>query len=125
MFRSLLLFCCLPGLAAAGELHKCQSAEGQLSYQSAPCAPGARTLWVRDALPETVPPSPVTRVAAAEPAAPRAAVARSRAVRRDPRESRCAAARRSADARRDRDWNRLGFRERSELDAAVARACAR
>ena len=125
MFRHLLLLSCLPGLAGAAELHKCLSAEGRPSYQSSPCAPGTRTLWVRDATPETIPPNPAKGVPVAEDTVTRPVTARPRTVRRDAGAARCASARRFADARRDRDWSRLDFRQRSELDAAVARACRR
>jgi hypothetical protein len=127
----LLLLSLLPGLSAAAKLHKCLAADGQPSYQSEACAPGARTLWVRDALPEASPPRPTAQVATqarSEPATP--APVRTRAVRtrqpsRDPKAARCAKARRAAELKRNREWNRLDFRQRSELDASVARACAR
>jgi hypothetical protein len=116
----------LPKPSPAAELHKCLAADGQLSYQSQPCSAGARTLWVRDALPEATPPRPAARVASRPtPPAPRAKAVRTRATARDPQATRCAQAQRAAELRRDREWNRLDFRQRSELDASVARACAR
>lgn len=129
-----LLLCCLPGLStAAAKLHKCLDAQGQPSYQSEACPPGTRTLWVRDALPEASPPRPAARVATGAattperttPAPARTKVVRARQPSRDPQASRCAKARRAAELKRDREWNRLDFRQRSELDASVARACAR
>lgn len=122
----LLLLACLPNLSLAAELHKCLGADGQLSYQSEACPAGARTLWVRDALPEASPPRPAARVAAATtPAPPRTKTVRTRQPSRDAQATRCAKARRAAELKRDREWNRLDFRQRSELDASVARACAR
>jgi len=122
----ILLLSLLPMPAAS--LHKCLGADGVASYQSLPCAPGQRTAWTRAA------PPPAARVAV--PAAPRAAPPPARPqgapVRRsvarqaaDPSASRCASVRRAADLTRDRLWNRLSFRQRSDLDARVARACAR
>jgi hypothetical protein len=124
----LLMLCLLPSAVAAEELHKCVDAEGAVSYQSAPCAADARTLWVRTVAPETTP----ARPAAVAKAGPVASAPGARAggpqrllpKRSDADRTRCAAARRSADATRDRLWNRLTFRQRSELDAKVARACA-
>lgn len=129
----LLLSCCLPGLSAAAKLHKCLDADGQPSYQSEACPPGTRTLWVRAALPEALPPRPAAQVATrttttparTTPAPARAKVVRARQPSRDPQATRCAKARRAAELKRDREWNRLDFRQRSELDASVARACAR
>ena len=110
--------------ACADELHKCVDAAGAVSYQSAPCAADARTLWVRTVASETSPARPASTPPAAPsgPAAPR--MRRAASPHRDTAASRCAAARRSADTTRDRLWNRLTFRQRSELDAKVARACA-
>lgn len=123
----LLLSCCLPALSAAAELHKCVDAEGVPSYQSQACPPGARTLWVRDALPEPEPARPAARVAAdaAPSPPPRKATTRVPRSAHDPAAGRCAAARRAADRKRDREWNRLDFRQRSELDASVTQACRR
>lgn len=133
MIRLLMSLSLLPSLSVAAELHKCVAADGQLSYQSEACPPSARTLWVRDALPEASPPRPAARVATRPTAAPapttpapaRTKAARARPPSRDPQATRCAKARRAADLRRDREWSRLDFRQRSELDASVARACAR
>ena len=125
MTRLLLLFL-LPNLCVAAELHKCLDAEGQLSYQSEACPAGARTLWVRDALPEASPPRPAAQVATrATSSPPRTKALRVRQPARDPQATRCTRARQAADLKRDREWNRLDFRQRSELDASVARACAR
>jgi hypothetical protein len=121
MHAMLLLLSLLP--APAPSLHKCLGADGVASYQSLPCAPGQRTAWTRAA--------PALAVPAPTPAAPpaRAAVATRRggAARRaaDSSATRCASARRAADLTRDRLWNRLSFRQRSDLDARVAQACAR
>ncbi|TNJ33917.1 hypothetical protein [Arenimonas terrae] len=109
----------------ADELHKCVDAAGAVSYQSAPCAAGSRTLWVRAVVPEATPARPAASAApTVSPGPARPGARRTTAPRRDPAASRCAAARRSADATRERLWNRLTFRQRSELDAKVARACA-
>ncbi len=123
----LLLMWARPDAAAADELHKCVDAVGTVSYQSAPCAAAARTLWVRTVAPDPVPARPTARVAMRQDETParRSATTPARAApRRDAQAARCESARRSADARRDKDWNRLTFRQRSELDAQVARACA-
>jgi hypothetical protein len=128
MSRALPLFlmlCMGSSAVCADELHKCVDAAGAVSYQSAPCAADARTLWVRTVAPEASPARPAAGTppaAASGPASPR--VRRTASPQRDAAASRCAAARRSADATRDRLWNRLTFRQRSELDAKVARACA-
>lgn len=123
-----LVLCLLSSAAGADELHKCIDAAGAVSYQSAPCAADARTLWVRTVAPETTPARPSV-VAKASPAAPAPGARAGRPprvapARPDATRTRCAAARRSADATRERLWNRLTFRQRSELDAKVARACA-
>lgn len=114
-------------------LHKCLGSDGVASYQSLPCGDGQRTAWTR-AAPAPAAPAPVAappRRAVPPPA--RQAQAQAQASRRtgparkavDPSAQRCAAARRAADLTRDRLWNRLSFRQRSDLDARVAQACAR
>jgi len=127
---------CLPASVPAAPLHKCFGADAVPSYQSLPCAPGQRTAWTRAASPVAHPPEALP--AAAAPAARlRTASPRTQAIRTgsprtqagrqavDPSASRCTAARRSADLTRDRLWNRLSFRQRSDLDAKVAQACVR
>jgi hypothetical protein len=111
--------------ARADELHKCAAADGAVSYQSAPCAATARTLWVRRVAPEATPVRPTAKVAGGDdsPGARRVTARVRSAPRRDARAERCAAARRSADVTRDKLWNRLTFKQRSDLDAQVARAC--
>lgn len=126
MHAILLLFLLLP--APSPRLHKCLGADGVASYQSLPCPPGQRTAWTRDAPPLAQPaPPPTSTRAAPSPARPARAVRRTAAVRKaaDPSAARCAAARRAAAITRDRLWNRLSFRQRSDLDAKVAQACAR
>ncbi|PRH82891.1 hypothetical protein [Arenimonas caeni] len=130
MSRTLLLVAALTLAGATGpgpHLRKCVSPAGAVSYQDQPCAPGADEAWVQPvkALP---PPAPVAAAAPAPAVAgPVRAGSRAQAppARPDPRRARCDRARREADELRDRQWNRLGFKERSELDARVARACAR
>lgn len=122
-----LLIFLLPAAAPAASLHKCVGADGVASYQSLPCAPGHRTVWTREAGPFAEPaPLPAPLSQAAAPARPRLPPRTQRVAREapDPSASRCAAARRAADLRRDRLWNRLSFRQRSDLDAKVAQACA-
>lgn len=124
----LLIPLLLPSPAAAGAVHKCLGEDGVPSYQSQPCGPAQRTAWTRAATPGAA--APVRVVTAPPPPPPvRAAPAAARkvAVRRtqDPVARRCAAARRAADLTRDRLWNRLSFRQRSELDQKVAYACRR
>lgn len=114
----------LSGSVCAAELHKCVGADGGASYQSAPCPPSQRTAWVRAVVPDAVPARPAATAGSQEPR--RAPRLRPAAVRsRKPPVSRCESARRAADQTRDRLWNRLSFKQRSELDARVARACAR
>jgi hypothetical protein len=124
MHAILLLLSLLP--ATAPSLHKCLGADGVASYQSLPCGPGQRTAWTR-AAPALAAPAPAVPAIAAAPARPVVAMARSRPARQvaDPSSSRCASARRAADLTRDRLWNKLTFRQRSDLDAKVAQACAR
>lgn len=123
----MLLLFLLPGAAPAASLHKCVSTDGVASYQSLPCAPGHRTVWTRHAGPDAGPAlQPVRPSVAAVPARTRPPLPTHRVARNaaDPSASRCAAARRAADLTRDRLWNRLSFRQRSDLDAKVVLACA-
>lgn len=116
----------IPAPALPAQLHKCAGDDGRVSYQSGPCAPGARTLWVRTVADEAKPARPAARVSpAAEPSTQTTARPRATPKKRDPAATRCANARRQAETTRDRLWNRLSFRQRSELDARVARACSR
>ena len=119
----------LVSAAATPSLHKCIGADGVASYQSLPCTAGQRTAWTRQPEPLAAAPAPVPLPRVAPPrgtprtvAAARAPVARKSA---DPSATRCANARRAADLTRDRLWNRLTFRQRSDLDAKVALACER
>ncbi|MBW8367037.1 MAG: hypothetical protein K0M70_04170 [Arenimonas sp.] len=126
MHAILLTFLLLPGPLPAS-LNKCIGADGVASYQSLPCAAHQRTAWSRRSPPQAVPP-PVQPVAAAVvPSRTRAPGPAARAVRPavKPAPTRCAAARQAADLTRDRLWNRLSFRQRSDLDAKVALACAK
>jgi hypothetical protein len=122
----LLLLILLP--APRPSLHKCLGADGVASYQSLPCGPGQRTAWTRAAPPPAAPaPAPALPPADA-PSRRQAAAPVPRSPARpaiDRAASRCASVRRAADLTRDRLWNRLSFRQRSELDAKVAQACAR
>jgi hypothetical protein len=128
-----------PRPASAPAIHRCVGVGGDISYQSAPCAAGARQDWVRPLPPPAPTPLSERSVSsrrnapasvAATPAVRRGTPARSGTRARAPSSrarapSPCERARRAADAIREQQWNRLGFRERSELDAGVARACAR
>ncbi|GGA66310.1 hypothetical protein GCM10011521_00500 [Arenimonas soli] len=125
-------------LSAAGptaELRKCVAASGAVSYQTLPCADGSHQAWVQPVKAES---APRPRTASAPPAAgpdrgqarrrpsPAAGKARAHgAGTAQARRLRCEKARRQADDLRDRLWNKLDFQQRSELDARVARACAR
>jgi len=124
MHAILLTFFLLPGSLPAS-LHKCVGANGIASYQSLPCAADQRTAWSRRSEPPAAAPPALPAAAAAPP--PRAAGAAARFVRpaAKPAPTRCAAARRAADLTRARLWNRLSFRQRSDLDAKVALACAK
>lgn len=119
---ALLLFAGLVPAADAAILHKCVDAGGQASYQSQPCGAAQRTEWVREAPPEPAR-APVT-VSVPTPVRVTPAV-RVRGTGGPSPPSACERARRAAQARFDREWNRLSFRQRSELDATVARACSR
>lgn len=116
--------------ATAPALYKCVSRSGEASYQSQACADSQRTAWVRELAPLSAPVAAPATTHGAEvraDAAMGAARQPLRATGGKPRlaKTRCAAARQSAAHQRDRLWNRLNFRQRSELDAKVARACAR
>jgi hypothetical protein len=122
-----LIALCLPSALPAASLYKCVAPGGAPAFQSQPCPAGHATAWVRE-LPASppLPPSPPSAAAPARAAAPvRSNQRAARAPRRDPVAVRCEAARRRAAEQRDRLWNRLSFRQRSQLDADVARACAR
>lgn len=131
-FPSLVLFPALLLAAASptAELRKCVAPGGAVSYQGKPCAEGSREAWVQPVKADPVP-APAVRAQAAKP--PRASRPAPRLLRtpprretaRDRRRKRCEKARAEADAKRDRLWNKLDFKARSELDASVARACAR
>ena len=128
MSRILLLVSVLAVAGTAGpgpQLRKCVAPGGAVSYQDQPCAPGAAEAWAQPvkSLPPPAPaaaPGPASRPVVVRAPAPVRASARS-----DPRRARCDKARREADELRDRLWNKLTFAERSDLDARVARACAR
>ena len=131
-FSSLVLFPALLVAAASptAELRKCIAPGGAVSYQTRPCAEDSRQAWVQPVKAEPAPgaakvkgPRESRTAARAAPRAPRAAPRRETA--RDLRRKRCDKARAAADAKRDKLWNKLDFKARSELDAAVARACAR
>lgn len=94
----LMLVC---GATSAAELHKCVDGDGRVSYQSSACASGSRTLWVRNALPEAVPPRPAAQVASKDAGAAmgRASATPIRISARPPARKRadaCTTARRSA-----------------------------
>jgi len=111
---------------ATMELRKCVAPGGATSYQTAPCAEGATEAWSQPVQAEPVRPAPRTavgRLPVPRSAAGARATATARPSPRDQRRARCDKARREADELRDRQWNRLGFDERSALDARVARAC--
>ena len=118
----------LVSVAATPSLHKCIGADGVASYQSLPCTAGQRTAWTRQPEPLAAAPAPAPTPRVAPPRGTRTvAAARAPAARKsaDPSATRCANARRAADLTRDRLWNRLNFRQRSDLDAKVALACGR
>ena len=114
--------------AGTADIRKCVDAQGRVSYQSTACAAGVDEAWVRRIDSVAVPAAPAATPPArpsARDAPPARRAARVVAPRVDAGAARCDAARRRADERRDRDWNRLDFRQRSALDAEVARACRR
>ncbi|HEX5694052.1 MAG TPA: hypothetical protein VFY00_05485 [Arenimonas sp.] len=119
------------------QLRKCVGATGAVSYQSLPCGQGSREAWVQPIKAGSAPEPPARMAArssarsadrrAARPASRRSVrkTAPRRASAGQARRERCKKARREADALRDRLWNKLDFQQRSDLDAKVARACAR
>jgi hypothetical protein len=117
--------------ASANALYKCLARNGEASYQSQACADGQRTVWVRELAPLAPAAAVPVTISAPEPSVRR--ITPPAAARRATKSSghagaaatRCAAARQSAARQRDRLWNRLSFKQRSELDARVALACAR
>jgi hypothetical protein len=108
-------------------LRRCVGPDGAVSWQSARCDANAREDTVRAFDRVSATPTPKTPAAApARAPSPRTLPHRRPPSRRDDdARRRCDAARRAADTARERDWNRLGFVERSRLDADVAAACAR
>lgn len=54
---SLWLAVALAARADAASLYKCSDGEGRLSYQSAPCPPGAAVVWERAVSAEAAPPA--------------------------------------------------------------------
>lgn len=114
------------------ELRKCVAASGAVSYQTLPCAEGSHQAWAQPVKAEAepppraaTPPEPARKQARRKPL-PAAGKARPRAGgAAQARRLRCDKARKEADELRDRLWNKLDFQQRSELDAKVARACAR
>lgn len=126
LFPALLLSAASPG----ADLYKCVAPSGAVSYQSLPCAEGSRQAWVQPvkAEPSARPRAPKARseLRARRSPAPRVRKARPRPPSEaHKRRQRCEKARREADELRDRLWNKLDFQQRSDLDAKVARACAR
>jgi len=117
----------------AAELRKCVGATGAVSYQTIPCAEGAREAWVQPIKRGSAPPPPAPEASAQRQGRPATGVAAKSARRGAPRRAstadvrrqRCEKARREADELRDRLWNKLDFQQRSDLDAKVARACSR
>lgn len=132
--QSILLFPALLVSAASptAELRKCVAPSGAISYQSLPCAEDSHQAWVQPVKAEAepppraaTPPEPARNQARRKPS-PAAGKARPRGGgAAQARRLRCDKARQEADALRDRLWNKLDFQQRSELDAKVARACAR
>lgn len=126
LFPALLLSAASPG----ADLYKCVAASGAVSYQSLPCAEGSHQAWVQPVKAEP-PARQRAPKARAEPRQRRGPAPTARKARPRPpsdaqkRRLRCEKARREADDLRDRLWNKLDFQQRSDLDAKVARACAR
>lgn len=108
--------------AAQLTLRKCISPEGNIGYQSAPCASSWRELWSRQENNERVPSLPAQYLAVPTPRAGIAVRARGVASREGSRQ-RCDAARSAVARKRDREWNRLKFDDLSRLDAWVADQC--
>ena len=130
MKRLLLLLClclCLcPGLASAGTLYRCVSANGQVSYLATPCAAGQRMDRSIEFVP--VPDSPVM----ASTGRKRSASASGRSMSRS-RRSGGSASRSAVDpcqqakAKRQQALERLGLKrtyaDLSRLDEPVRKAC--
>lgn len=108
-------------------LFKCVSGRGEVSFQSAPCANGARMAWSRSIVPEPAPPPH---------AAAKSVGARSRSQSSSPSgrvrggessrstvPSACDAAKAHRADVRDRQWRTIRFDQLRSLDDDVARAC--
>ena len=127
MKRLLLLLClCLcPGLASAGTLYRCVSANGQISYLATPCAAGQRMDRSIEFTP--VPDSPVL----AASGRPRPASAKGRSMSKPRRGGTVQRSRVDpcvqAKAKREQALERLGlkrtFADLSRLDEPVRKAC--
>lgn len=127
LFPALLLSAASPG----ADLYKCVAPSGAVSYQSLPCAEDSRQAWVQPVKAEPSARPHAKKEARSEPRVRRRPAPTVRKARPRPpseahkRRLRCEKARREADELRDRLWNKLDFQQRSDLDAKVARACAR
>ena len=126
MKRLLLLLCLCPGLASAGTLYRCVSANGQVSYLATPCAAGQRMDRSIEFAPE--PDSPMLATAGRQRSATSGGRAMSKARRGGGSLSRagvdpCQQAR----AKREQALERLGLKrtyaDLSRLDQPVRKAC--
>ena len=125
--RALVLLVCLfPSLVNAGNLYRCVSRSGYVSYQAASCPSEQRTDRRIEFISEPAPPvatvrrSERTAVVGAKPSAARTNVIRSN---RKAKASSCM----HAKAQRERELERLGlkrtFDDLSRIDAKVRAVC--
>lgn len=125
--RALVLLVCLfPSLVSAGNLYRCVSRSGHVSYQAMSCPSDQRTdrriefTWEPAPAAATVRRSERTAAVGAKSRVARTPVIRSN---REPKASPCA----HAKAQRERELERLGFKrtfdDLSRIDAKVRAVC--
>lgn len=121
-----LLVCLVPSLVTAGNLYRCVSRSGHVSYQAASCQPNQRTDRRIEFVPEPAPTAVTARRSerkVALGARPRGA--RSQGFRNDAKAKANPCA--HAKAQRERQLQRLGlkrtFDDLSRIDAKVRAVC--
>lgn len=110
-----------------GLLYKCEGSGGDLSFQSQPCPPGSRQVWVRAVTPEPEPPRRRARTATADHPRPQvtwSAEGRASEPQTGERSTACRAAREADAAYRRRPLSQVthdGLRRHGD---AIRRACS-
>ena len=109
--------------AGAGELHRCVSRTGQVSYLSASCPDGQRTDRILQFVPDPVPAPVTTRTGKASASGNRQSSRQRTVAIHKPERSPC----QRAKARREAQLDQLGlkrtFDDLSRIDAAVRVVC--